>query len=250
MNLQLSAVQQSGGTNRAGTLTLTDGSSYSLSGGELIVQDVQVNGSFQHTGGSISIAGTMALAGASWDEQTAGEQLGRLQVIGSNSLALPLGNPSVLQSANSSSLTWSNSGAVAAALVISQWSGSPYGGGRHQILFGNSAAGLNPQQVNDLRFHDPAGLPAGEYPARILADGEVVPDTGGPLPLVITALSHTNGVIQLTIGGDIGRQYVIQTSGDLRLWTPWTNQSDSSGTMVFMDAANAPVRFYRAVLLP
>jgi hypothetical protein len=168
-------------------------------------------------------------------------------VTGSNSLVLPPSISCRLQFAGSSSLTWSNS----AMLAIANWSGSLYGGGRHQVIFGNSAAGLSVQQVGDIKFHHPAGLPVGDYPARILADGEVVPDSGSPLPLIISDLTPTNGAMQLTIGGDIGSHYGIEISSDLQHWTQWTNQWNSSGTIVVSDgnASNAPVRFYRTVRL-
>src|SRR5207237_6008993 len=59
------------------------------------------------------------------------------------------------------------------------------GGGSKQIFFGTSSSGLTSQQLTQVQFSNPAGLPNGTYPARILSDGEVVPDqassTAGPV---------------------------------------------------------------------
>ena len=60
-------------------------------------------------------------------------------------------------------------------LVIMNWSGSTNGGGTHQIIFGNSADAWTPGQLWHTAFRNPAGFPPGDYPARILANGEVVP---------------------------------------------------------------------------
>jgi hypothetical protein len=57
--------------------------------------------------------------------------------------------------------------------------------------------------------------------------------------------------LQITIGGQIGSNYVVQTSTDLVHWAPWTTQSDSTGTISVSDrVTNAPERFYRAVAVP
>jgi len=42
-------------------------------------------------------------------------------------------------------------------------------------MFGNNSSGLTPAQLRQMVFVNPAGFPAGAYPAQILDTGEVVP---------------------------------------------------------------------------
>jgi hypothetical protein len=90
---------------------------------------------------------------------------------GNSSLNLPSGS-CVLRFANSSAVTWASDG----RLTILNWSGSTNGGGLQQVFFGTSASGLTAQQLSQVQFSNPAGLSAGTYSARILSDGEVVPN--------------------------------------------------------------------------
>lgn len=58
-----------------------------------------------------------------------------------------------------------------------------------------------------------------------------------------------NGRFQLTLSGEIGRIYLIQTSVNLAAWEPLTNILSSTTTMQIVDPV-APVakqRFYRVV---
>ena len=89
------------------------------------------------------------------------------------------------------------------------------------------------------------------YAARILANGEIVPATGAPLPANMLLQSQPGGM-QVTLQGEAGRTYSIETSIDLVHWAPWTNQLNASGTMTVTDtdATNHPARFYRARLMP
>ena len=149
---------------------------------------------------------------------------------------------------NSSSLNWSTE----AVLNVQSWSGSLYGGGAQRIVFGTNDSALTQQQLSQIQFQNPGGLTPGNYPARILATGEIVPDTGAPLPPTANLVPSTNGSMHLSIGGDIGQTYAIETSTDLMHWNTWTNQYNASGTMTLDDddATNRPQRFYRAHLLP
>lgn len=175
VNMTLGLFNQSGGTNSVGVLTLGTNSSYDFTNGALIANNIQVEGqsTFVHAGGSFGGLDNILLAGGGWVERTAGEQLGQLQLgSGASSfLNLPSG-ACVLRFANSSSVTWA-SGAV---LTIQNWSGSTNGGGSQQVFFGTSASGLTAQQLSQVRFSNPAGLPPGTFSARILSDGEVVPN--------------------------------------------------------------------------
>jgi hypothetical protein len=205
------------------------------------------NTTFQQTGGTLKQSGLLSLLSANWYPASGSQQLGQLALAdgGSSSLGLPAG-ACVLQFAGSSSVTWSSG-----ALQISNWSGSVYGGGNQRILFGNSAGGLTGQQLSQITFANPVGLAAGNYPARILATGEIVPNTGSTLPVALSLARQPNSVVQIAIGGQIGSNYVIQTSTDLVHWGPWTTQLDSTGTISVNDiTTTAPMRFYRAIQMP
>lgn len=141
-------------------------------------------------------------------------------------------------------MTWSTQ----AVLHIGNWSGSPYGGGNQRILFGTNSAALTTQQLSQILFLGPVGT----YYARILPTGEIVPDTGAPLPLVIGLPNQTNGAMQVAIRGEIGCRYAIEVSTNLLHWTWWTNQLNTDGRLFVNDCSvtNCPVRFYRTVLLP
>ncbi len=170
------SIQQSGGTNEVlGLLFVGGNSSYNFTNGLLIADNIHVTGQaiFLHAGGSFGGFDNILLAGGGWVEQTAGEQLGQLQLgSGTNSsVNLPSGS-CVLRFADSSGVPWPGDG----RLTIQNWSGSLTGGGSQQLSFGTSASGLTSQQLGQVQFSNPAGLPNGTYSARILSDGEVVPN--------------------------------------------------------------------------
>jgi hypothetical protein len=146
---------------------------------------------------------------------------------------------------DSSSSAWDS----AATLSISNWSGSLYGGGSQRIIFGNNASALTSAQLAQITFVKPAHLPTGNYPARILATGEIVPDTGSSLPLVVSISPSSNSTVQVGLGGQISNKYRIDISSDLLSWTPWQTQMDLSGMLYVSDTtAGVPQRFYRAML--
>ncbi len=174
---------QTGGIHVVGNLLAVNGeitnfSGYTLSGGQLSAQNLQLSGgaAFHHTtGGTLTQAGTLTLAGI-WDEQTSGQQFGQLQLsvllLFTNSiLSMPNKSTCVVQFAASSGLVWSNQ----ATLTIEHWSGLDSGGGNQRILFGSSASALTAQQLSQIQFLNPAGLAPGTYPAQILSTGEITP---------------------------------------------------------------------------
>jgi hypothetical protein len=243
---------QYGGTNQmSGSLSIGFNSRYELVKGRLTTPNINVTagGTFSHLGGVLDLPGTLTLAVGSWDEQTAGQQFGPLQLgAGTSILSLPT-NSCILRFADSSNLAWTN----AAALMIQNWRGSLHGGGKQRILFGTSAAALTALQLTQIQFQDPAGLTPGNYPATILATGEIVPDTRPPQPLKMDiACAPTNGAMQLSISGPIGNNYTLEISTDLVHWTGLTNGFDSNGTIFISDnsTTNYPHRFYRARLVP
>jgi len=236
------------GTNRVGTISMSNTSTYVMNGGLLVVDEIQVgsNAAFYHSDGG-SLAGTrnVILANGGWVEQGLAVQLGQLQLSSGTNSFLTLSGLCVLQFADSSGVPWSSDG----RLTIKNWSGWLYGGGRQQLIFGNSQTALTPQQLTEIQFQNPAGLPAGTYPARILADGEVVPDSGSPLPFELgLATIQSDGSFQLLIQGDIGQTYEIDASTDLQHWVPLSTLTNNTGTVSFSDngASNYSQRFYRA----
>jgi len=198
----------------------------------------------------IKQSGTLTLANANFYSGTNSVQLGALCLAndGNTNSTLYLVSPaSIVNFADSSSVTWSNE----PMLIVEGWSGSLFGGGAQQIVFGNNSNALTSTQLAHIQFHNPAALTNGIYPARILSNGEIVPSTGGAL-VASMALQSQPGGMQVTLQGEAGRTYTIETSTDLVHWAPWTNVVNSTGTMTVTDAAaaNYPARFYRARLLP
>lgn len=225
------------------------GGQLNQAGGDLVVtnQLLLQNTTFRQTGGTLMQSGLLSLLSASWYPASGSEQLGQLKLAdsGSSSLGLPAG-ACVLQFSDSSSVAWSSG-----VLQISNWSGSIYGGGNQRIIFGNRAGTLTGQQLSQITFANPAGLASGTYPARILATGEIVPNTGGTLPVTLSLASQSSSLVRIALGGQIGSNYIIQTSTDLVHWASWTTQVDSTGTISVNDSTvNAPHRFYRAIQMP
>jgi hypothetical protein len=153
---------------------------------------------------------------------------------------------STVHFADSSGVAWSN----AVSLVVDGWSGHFFGGGQQQIIFGDNATGLTDSQLAQIQFRNPAGVAVGMYPARILATGEVVPKAEGAPPDL--RLAQQPAGMQVTLQGELGSTYSIEASTDAVHWVPLTNEVNSTGTMTVTDtaAANYPVRFYRARLMP
>ena len=221
-----------------------------VGGGQLIVSNISLGpqASFSCSTGTVAQSGMLTLASASLFAGSNSLQFGRLFLsnagLTNSTLNVPSG-ANVVHFADSSGVTWSN-GPV---LVVENWSGSLFGGGQQQIIFGNNAAALIAQQLGQIQFLNPAGLAAGTYSARILPTGEIVPNPGAARLLKLNR--QPNGM-QLTLQGEIGSNYSIEASTDLLHWVPITSQIDTNGTFSITDtnAANFPSRFYRAKLLP
>jgi hypothetical protein len=155
------------------------GGQYNLNGGQLVVSNIDLSGgaAFVQSGGTLAQSGTLTLHDSGITLGPGPQQLGQLLLsTNENTNATFTLSPgaSTLHFANSSGLTWSN----AAVLIISNWVGSLSGGGSQQIFFGNNNTGLTSHQLSQIKFHNPAGLLPGVYPAAILATGELVPNAG------------------------------------------------------------------------
>jgi hypothetical protein len=75
--------------------------------------------------------------------------------------------PARLGFAASSGMSW----VPGAVLTIMNWNNS----GNTRLFFGNNASALTASQVAQIRFSNPGGFPAGNYPAQLLSTGELVP---------------------------------------------------------------------------
>ena len=77
----------------------------------------------------------------------------------------------VVQFRNSSVVPWDKG----ALLVVRNWVGATRGGGASQLRFGQNKQGLTTRQLGQIVFENPVNSPEGDYTARMLATGEVVP---------------------------------------------------------------------------
>jgi hypothetical protein len=164
---------------------------YKLYGGQLIVSNVTVSSgaSFYVSDRALAHSGNFTCAGGVIFCGPGNHQFGLLwlsvsEICTNSILSLPWNTNSVVNFRSSSSVSWMNT----ATLTISNWSGSISGGGTHQIIFGDSAAALTPQQLSQIYFQDPVGQPPGLYSAKILSNGEIVPNVLTP-----TGPCATNG---------------------------------------------------------
>jgi hypothetical protein len=76
------------------------------------------------------------------------------------------------------------------------------------LFFGNSGSGLTQAQLLQIQFSNPAGFPAGLYPAQLLASGEVVP---APRPVLLSS-GNRSGFI-LNWGGGFVLQSATNVQG-------------------------------------
>ena len=161
----------------------------------MIVSNIFVapQASFSCRDAIISQSGTLTLAYASLYAGSNSVSFGRFCLGGSgkaNSTLYMLDGSGVVAFANSSSVAWSND----VVLVIENWAGSLFGGGKQQIIFGASAGGLTSIQLAQIQFHNPAGLAAGTYPAKILSTGEIIPSSNVPLQASLALSAQSNGM--------------------------------------------------------
>ena len=116
-------------------------------------------------------------------------------------------------------------------MVVSNWSGSTSGGGTDRLYVGTSSQGLTQNQLARISFADPAGMPAGTYPATILATGEVVP---GPRP----AMSATRSSSGMVISWSGNYQLYISTNAT----GPYTVINGAASP--YTNSFNEPQRFF------
>ncbi len=218
---------------RVGTLSMSNSSGYVINSGLLAVDQIVLSGSsFSDNGGTMTGTKNLTLENSVWSEWHAAAQFGQLQLTGNTSSFLYLlGNPCVVHFADSRGVPWS-SGAL---LTVPNWSGSVSGGGSQQLVFGASASGLTAQQLSQVEFTNPNGLPSGSYSARILSGGEVVPDH---LIQASVAFSHQGRNLVLTWPAGWTLQTATNVSG------PYTNIPTATSPFT-NDTTIDPQRYFR-----
>jgi hypothetical protein len=154
---------------------LSIGSVYSFEAGSLEANTIVLAGRMTITSPGIVNSHRFILAGGKL-EAYASCQLGRLELQTADNLPnvseLILHDSAVVHFRNSRNLNRWTPGAY---LLIKNWRGSLNGEGATQLYVGNNKSGLSPAELERVVFEDPAGLPKGDYSARILTTGEVVP---------------------------------------------------------------------------
>ena len=174
-------VKVSGDVRRVPTININDGT-LQLGDNNVIRNNVDIN-----------------LGGGTIDTNDFNERVGTLTLSASSTIELG-GATSVLQFANSSGEAW-DPGAI---LSINGWDGSPTGGGSDQVIFRNNTSSLTTGQLSQIRFLNPTGFAPGTYTAKILANGEIVPDilaVPEPSTVIIGSLLVLVGL------GDVYRRY-------------------------------------------
>lgn len=192
-----SSFNHNAGTNIVGSLSISNApGGYVINSGLLTVNQIVLSGSsFSDNGGTLTGTPNLAMGNAYWSESHASMQLGQLQLLTSaNAFLYLVANPCVLQFTDSSSIPWPSDG----HLMIVDWAGSLNGGGSSQLIFGTSASGLTAQQLSQVQFFNPAGLPMATYPARILSNGEVVPNPNQVIPASISFSPYAKTNIEMT----------------------------------------------------
>ncbi|MCX7424576.1 MAG: autotransporter-associated beta strand repeat-containing protein [Planctomycetia bacterium] len=167
-------------TVSGGTLTLSGPNSYT--GDTVINAGTLVLGADNTlpTGSSVVLGGG-TLATETFSQTNT---LGALTLSGDSAVDMGELDSSILKFADSHLISWSGT------LTVANWYGSLDGGGADELFFGSSDSGLTSGQLNDIVFTNPNGY-SGNYQARILATGEIVPV---PEPTMV-ALSLSGGLL-------------------------------------------------------
>lgn len=180
--------QEGGAHTIENNLTIEDYGRYHLNAGTLTTSNISVGlrARLICSGGVLSNRGIITLRGGSLSAVGA-HHPGKLELQeitdttwpclpATNSLILGATNRTELRFCDSSGVPWSG-----VNLWITGWSAD---GGSQRLFFGTNAQGLTESQLSKLVFVNPVGWRSGQYPARILKTGEIVP--GLPPTLAVT----------------------------------------------------------------
>jgi hypothetical protein len=177
---EVPSIIQNGGVHRVSDQLILEDGAYALKGGTLNASNIILwVGELRLQGGVVIHSGRIEMARGILAPEQGNTIFGPL-VLSTNPILGSFASsriefsaaPATIRFADSSAVTWPNGN----RLAIRNWAGLLRGGGKHQIRFGNNASGLSAQQLSQVRFANPGGLPAGNYTARLLPDGEAVPD--------------------------------------------------------------------------
>jgi hypothetical protein len=192
-------------------------------GGEWIIGDSSISNLISNPG-SCSLSGTLQIGNAV-------AQLGSFILAGDATIDLA-GGAIQLSFANSSGASWS----VAAMLVVTNWDGSPSGGGAEQLIFGSDQTGLTQAQLSQIWFRVGSDL----YSAKILSTGEMVPDQVVPPPLAFSR--QGNNLVLNWLPG-----YSLQTATNVT--GPYVTEMNSPFSVTpppyTNDMTSDPQRFFR-----
>ncbi len=228
---------QTGGDHRIlGLLSLARLGTYSLSAGTLEVSNIEVDpgGQLLVQGGTVSNYGLCTINGGLVNVGTPELQLGQLCVTGSNTLVTTRPTNSTIgflpgavtvRFRASREIPWATPG-----LFIQNWNAT---NAPDHIYIGTNSEGLTAWQLSLVTFSNPGGLPPGNYPAAILATGELVPSTGVP----VLGFTSEPGKLVLSWSGSYQLYTSTNASGP---YTPIYGSS-SPYTNTLLD----PQRFFR-----
>jgi hypothetical protein len=183
-------IQYSGSEEVSGVLSIVG--SYLLNGGVLSVNGMYLRGTLSISqGGSppasfvnnglINFGGTLNIAASQ-------NSMGQLGLAANGTINLQ-SSPLVVRFADSHALNWDSS----STLAIAGWNGLYSGNGSNQVYFGSSASGLTASQLARIQFSNPGGYDPGNYSARLLSTGELVPAVA-PGPPAQTVNIWTNPI--------------------------------------------------------
>jgi hypothetical protein len=237
------AFAQSNGTHCVqGKLLVEQSAVYDLLGGAVNARDIELdqNTVLNCQSGIISNWGDFIVSGAVFYAGTQSHHLGKLRSAGPGSFLLcPLTNSTfdVAGPAGTFLRFLDSREASIPSVQILNWQPWGGGGGSHHIFFGTNAQALTQQQLKQLVFVNPLGWPPGNYPARILATGEIVPAESPPV-----------------IVNRLGNAMLLSWSGDYELLTA-TNvfgpySAFAGARTPFTNDLTGPERYFRLRLTP
>lgn len=231
---------QTGGSHATIQFSSTEGGIAQLQGGSLTAPSITVGpeGELELTGAAVTNSGTFTILSAVRVRADGNyPRLGKL-ILQSASPSLCCPPPSsdslldfgfngaTLRFQDSHDTTWDSK------LFLMNWSGSANGGGTDHLYVGSSSQGLTAAQLSQLTFVNPVGWPAGNYPARILSTGEIIPAVLPPL-----AVTRNPDALILSWTGDYQLQSSTNATG------PYVAISGASS--VFTNPFVGPQRFFR-----
>jgi hypothetical protein len=219
-----SSFSESGGTHHiSNTLSILGMGRYSITDGAVIVPHIVLSGNISNPAQfwvnglrpfAVVNSGTVSMNGGAIVMEDSQQDFGSLNIGGDSGINFA-GNLAILRFTDSHTNSW----AASSQFLMYNWKGSASGGGVDQLIFGTSSSGLTASQLAQIIFVNPAGFPSGNYSARILSTGEVVPDQGSSSPGLVNSWISGDGnwddaaAWSLGILPDISQSIMITNSG-------------------------------------